>query len=255
MQYIGNLKAVIALIAALTLAAGGCGSAGGKAEGPLTVSAAASLTEAFDSYGEALPGEQRFSFAGSDELAAQIRQGARPDVFASASTRYPEELAAQGLVAEPVVFAQNRLVIAVAPDSPIESVGDLARAGIDLVICARGVPCGDYAIAVLGRLPRAERDAVLGNVRAEESDVKGVIGKVAQGAADAGFVYSSDAAAAKGRVKAIEIPAKLEPEVAYGVAVVKGTAKPEAAREFVGGLLHGKGRAALAEAGFLPPPQ
>lgn len=233
------------------MAVGGCGS---DEEAPLTISAAASLTEAFDAYGKALPGEPRFSFGGSNELAAQIRQGARPDIFASANAEYPEELAAEGLVEEPVVFAQNRLVIAAAPGSGIVSIGDLAEAGVDLVICAAGVPCGDYTAAVLGRLPAAERRAILANVRAEESDVKGVIGKVAQGAADAGFVYSSDAAAASGRVETIEIPARLEPTVAYGIAVLADASAPRAAQEFIDGLLDGEGAEALAAAGFLPPP-
>lgn len=259
MQCIGRrpLLFVLALLAALALTA--CGSesgsdaSGGEPAAPLTVSAASSLTEAFEAYGETLPGNQRFSFAGSDELAAQIRQGVEPDVFAAASTGLPEELAAAGLVEEPVVFAQNRLVIAVATDSPIESLEDLREPGTDLVLCAPGVPCGDYTAEVLGKLPPAEREALRANVRAEESDVKGVIGKVAQGAADAGFVYSSDAAAAADRVRAVELPAALEPAVAYGIAVVAGAAEPRAARAFVDGLLDGAGAAALAEAGFLPP--
>jgi molybdate transport system substrate-binding protein len=247
-----RVATVFALCAALAL--GACGGGDDKGDGTLTVSAAASLTEAFEAYGEALPGTQRFSFAGSDALAAQIRQGAAPDVYAAADTAYPEGLAAAGLVEEPVVFARNQLVIAVAPDSSIESLDDLAAPGVDLVVCAAGVPCGDYTAELLDRLAAAERDAVLANVRAEEADVKGVIGKVAQGAADAGFVYSSDAAAVGDRVRTIAIPARLEPAVAYGIAVVRDAAEPEAAREFIDGLLDGAGAEALAAAGFLPPP-
>jgi molybdate transport system substrate-binding protein len=239
------------LLLSLSLALGACGSDDGDA--PLTVSAAASLTEAFEAYAEALPGEQRFSFAGSDQLAAQIRQGARPDVFAAADTELPEQLAAEGLVDEPVVFARNELAIAVAPDSPIDSIDDLGAAGTDLVVCAEGVPCGDYTAAVLGRLPGAAREAIEANVRAEESDVKGVLAKVAQGAADAGFVYASDAAAAGTDVRTVEIPRALEPTVAYAIAVVEGAAEPAAAGEFIDGVLDGAGAAALAEAGFLAP--
>lgn len=91
-------------------------------------------------------------------------------------------------------------------------------------------------------------------MRFEGSDLKGVIGEVAQGAADAGFVYSSDASAAGDRVRTVEIPADLEPAAAYGIAVVEGAAKPEAAQEFVDGLLDESGAEALAEAGFLPSP-
>lgn len=263
MQCIGRLRAsglfLLLLPTFAALALTGCGSDGGSgasggSAAPLTVSAASSLTAAFEAYGEALPGDQRFSFAGSDELAAQIRQGVKPDVFASADTGYPEELAAAGLVEKPVVFARNQLVIAVAPDSPVDSIADLAEPGIDLVVCARGVPCGDYTQEVLAKLPADERELVRANVRAEESDVKGVIGKVAQGAADAGFVYASDAAAAGERLRAIELPAALEPAVAYSAAVVVGAPEPRAARAFVAGLRDGAGAQALTDAGFLPAP-
>ena len=162
MQCISRGPLLLLPALAALLAACGCGSnssvSTGEPAAPLTVSAASSLTEAFEAYGEVLPGDQRFSFAGSDELAAQIRQGVEPDVFAAANTGLPEELAAEGLVEEPVVFAQNRLVIAVAPDSPIDSLEDLREPGTDLVLCAPGVPCGDYALEVLGKLPARERE-------------------------------------------------------------------------------------------------
>jgi len=240
-----------ASVAVLFALGAGCGSG---EDGPLTVSAASSLTEAFDVYGEALPSQPRFSFGGSGELAAQIRQGARPDVFASANTRYPRELAADGLVEDPVVFARNRLIIAVAPGSGVASLDDLSGPGVDLVLCAAGTPCGEYARRLVARLPTPQREAILANVRAEEANVKGVVGKVAQGAADAGIVYASDTAAAAGRVDTVEIPAALGPNVAYSAAVVAGARNPEAAREFIDGLLDGDGAEALAAAGFLPPP-
>ena len=245
-------RAILVGTALLVLAAAGCGS-DDDGDGELTVSAASSLTEAFEAYGEELEGEEAFSFAGSDELAAQIRQGAAPDVFASANTTYPDELAAEGLVEEPVVFARNELVLAVGPDSDIDSIDDLAQPGIDLVIAAEGVPVGDYTRELLGRLPASESDAILANVRSEESDVKGVLGKVAQGAADAGFVYSSDVAAAEDDVNEVEIPPRLEPDVAYGVAVVVDAPNPDGAQAFIDGLLDGAGAEALADAGFLPP--
>lgn len=245
-----------ALLVASGLPASGCGGEDGGStddgRGELTVSAAASLTEAFPAYGDSVPGEERFSFAGSDDLAAQIRQGAAPDVFASANTTYPDELFGEELVEEPVVFARNQLVVAVPAGSEIASIHELAEPGLDLVIGAEGVPVGDYAREVIARLPKAEGDAILANVRSEEPDVKGVIAKVAQGAADAGFVYASDAAA--GEVRAVELPSALEPEVSYAAAVVVGAEEPERAREFIAGLLREDGRRALSEAGFLPAP-
>jgi molybdate transport system substrate-binding protein len=248
------LLASVAILAALAL--GACGSdssASGDPGGELTVSAAASLTDAFPAYGETLPGEERFSFAGSDELAAQIRQGAKPDVFASANTTYPDELHDQGLVGKPVVFTRNRLVIAVpAQGSQIHSIDDLAEPGLDLVIGAKGVPVGDYTREVIDGLPRAEADAILANVRSEESDVKGVVGKVGQGAADAGFVYASDVAAAGDELGEVTLPRKLEPQVSYAIAAVEGAEEPERAKEFVDGLLDPEGQQILQDSGFLP---
>jgi molybdate transport system substrate-binding protein len=240
----------------LALVAGGCGDdeASGESGGELTVSAAASLTDAFPEYGERIDGEERFSFAGSDELAAQIRQGAAPDVFASANTTYPDELFDEGLVEQPVVFTRNQLVVAVPADSDIESVDDLAEPGLDLVIGAKGVPVGDYTREVLGRLPEAESEAILANVRSEESDVKGVVGKLTQGAADAGFVYESDIAAAGEELRAIELAAKLRPEVSYGIAVVTDAANPDGAQAFIDGLLEPEGQGILEDNGFLPAP-
>jgi molybdate transport system substrate-binding protein len=253
------MRRAVATVLLAAVALGGCGDdSGSGADAPLTVSAASSLTEAFEAYGGAFPGEEKFSFAGSDELAAQIRQGARPDVFAAANTTLPDELFEEGLLEPPVVFARNRLVVAVpnietvAP-GPVQEVGDLAEPDLDLVIGAAGVPVGDYTRDVLDRLPAAERDAIEANVRSEEPEVKGIVGKLATGAADAGFVYASDVAAAGDELRAIELPARLEPDVAYGAAVVKGAADPDRAQAFVDGLLEGDGAAALAENEFLPP--
>ena len=81
-----------------------------------------------------------------------------------------------------------------------------------------------------------------------------MVGKVAQGAVDAGFVYVTDVKAASGELRAIDLPAELQPQVSYGVAVVKGAKQPEQAQRFVDGLVRGAGRKALAAAGFLPPP-
>jgi molybdate transport system substrate-binding protein len=106
---------------------------------------------------------------------------------------------------------------------------------------------------VLGGLPAAQGKAILGNVRSNEPDVAGVVGKVAQGAVDAGFVYITDVKSAGGRLRAIELPASLQPEVVYEIAVVKGTEHPDQARAFVRGLLAGAGRGALDGAGFGRP--
>src|SRR6478735_3279099 len=142
---------VLALALSASLAA--CGSdstvsssgsaAQGSESGGVVVSAASSLKQALTTYGASFkPGPVRLSFAGSDELAAQIEQGVKPDVFASANTKLPEQLYAKGLVEKPKVFAGNRLVLAVPADSKIKTVADAAKSGTTVAIGSPSVPVG-----------------------------------------------------------------------------------------------------------------
>ena len=242
-----------ALAIAALLGLAGCGGDGGSDRPRLTVSAAASLRDAFEQYGARFQqATVRFSFAGSDALAAQIRQGVRPDVFAAANTELPEALHRAGLVEKPVVFAHNRLVVAVPDESAVESLNDLAAPGTALAIGAESVPVGSYTRAVLDRLPAATRRGILANVRSREPDVTGIVGKLVQGGADAGFVYATDAAAAREELRAIELPPRLAPEIEYGIAVLDGPRRREA-RAFIEGLLRGDGRKMLDSAGFRWP--
>jgi molybdate transport system substrate-binding protein len=251
---------MLVLLLAVSAVVAGCGDDDGGSGGdgsrpPLTVSAATSLKTAFTAYGESLGAAQaRFSFAGSDELAAQIRQGVKPDVFASATSKLPDELHADGLVGEPVVFAANRLVLAVPRDSSITGLDDLAGEEVKLAIGSASVPIGSYTRQVLAKLPGDRAERILARVRSNEPDVGGIVGKLTQGAADAGFVYVTDVEATRGALKAIALPNALQPQVAYGVAVVKGARHPEEARAFIDGLLGGAGREELRKAGFEPPP-
>jgi molybdate transport system substrate-binding protein len=240
-------------LALLAAAATGCG---GSDEQTLRVSAAASLKPAFENYASAkFPDDEiSQSFAGSDQLAAQIDQGARPDVFASANTQYPQELFEKGLLEKPVVFARNRLVLAVPADSGIDELADVARPGTSVVIGDGKVPIGSYTREVLERLPESESSAILVNVRSEEPDVSSIVGKLTQGAADAGFVYVTDVRAAGGELRGIQLRESLQPEVAYGIGVVKDAPDPELAREFVQGVEPGGSDVRyLQQAGFLPP--
>jgi molybdate transport system substrate-binding protein len=250
--------AFVAALAALVVA--GCGSGGGSSTSggkpDLVVSAASSLKDAFTQYGSSFDAANvRASFAGSDELAAQIRQGVKPDVFASANTKLPDELFKDGLVEKPTVFAGNRLVIAVpASGSKVSSLADLEKPGLKIAMGSASVPVGTYTRKVLSGLPSAQSAEILGNVRSNEPDVAGVVGKLTQGAVDAGFVYITDVDATDGKLTAVELPGNLQPQVAYGVAVVKGAKHPDQARAFIAGLLKGAGQQALKAAGFEPPP-
>src|SRR3954454_4861975 len=250
----------LAMLAAVALGAAACGGddgSGGRSGAPaLTVSAAASLKSAFTQYGKQLQdADARFSFAGSDELAAQIEQGVKPDLFAAANTKLPDALHDKGLVEKPTVFAGNRLVLAVRADgSKVSSLKDLEAGGVKLAIGAKDVPIGNYTRTVLAKLPPKQSKAILANVRTEEPDVAGITGKLTQGAVDAGFLYASDVRATDDKLKAIQLPDALQPDVAYGVAVVKGARHAKQAKAFVAGLLDGNGKQALQDAGFLPPP-
>jgi molybdate transport system substrate-binding protein len=244
------------LVLACLLLLAACG--GGSSDKPtLTVSAATSLKSALTAYGNDFgDATVRSSFAGSDELAAQIRQGVKPDVFASANTTLPEQLYEEGLVEKPRVFAANRLVLAVpATEAKVTAIEDLATPGTTIAMGSESVPVGSYTRKVLAKLPAGESKAILANVRSNEPDVGGVVGKVAQGAVDAGFVYVTDVKAAGGKLRAIQLPDDLQPQVSYGVAVVKGSKHPGQAKRFVDGLLSGDGRRRLDAAGFLPPPK
>jgi molybdate transport system substrate-binding protein len=252
----GRPKRHLALLAvAVSCLAGLAGCGGGRDDSDqVVVSAAASLDTAFNDYADAAGIDAKMSFAGSDELAAQIRQGVKPDVYAAANMTLPDQLNEEGLVGEPTVFATNTLVLAVPQDSQVDSLDDLTKPETSIVMGDPMVPVGSYTREVLDRLPANQRSAIYDNVRSEEPDVSGISGKLTQGAADAGFVYITDVTASSGQLKAIQLPAELQPNVAYGAAVVAGAKNPEAARNFIDGLLSGDGATALAEAGFKPPP-
>jgi len=233
----------------------GCGS-----DDPhrLVVSAASSMTVTLEAcapkFGDAENADVKLSFAGSDELAAQIRQGAKVDAYAAANTKLPDELYADGLLTKPVEFATNEFVLAVPEDSDIQSVADLTKEGTVLVVGSESVPIGAYTRETLAKLPPAQEKAILANVRSNEPDVKGIVGKLTQGAADAGFVYVTDVNAASGDLKAIHLPKELEPQVAYAAGVVKKAEQPDLGGKFVDGLTQGDCADALGDAGFGPAP-
>ena len=221
------------------------------ASAAVTVFAAASLANVFPH----VDGHPRYSFAGSDQLALQIRQGAPADVYASASPKHAELLFGEGLVRKPVVFATNRLVVLVPRANParVRSVYDLRRRGVKVVIGDRSVPIGAYTRQILDTLGIA--DAVTKNVVSEETDVKGIVAKVALGEADAGFVYATDARVVAAKARPVALPQWAQPPIRYELAVVKATKHLAAARAFVKRVLSPRGRLLLKRAGFgLPKP-
>jgi molybdate transport system substrate-binding protein len=238
------MRLAVAILAAAVLA----GTAAARVETTrATVYAAASLTDAFPK----IAPHARFSFAGSNTLAAQIRQGAPADVFASANTSLPQALHADGFCSKPVVFTRNALVLIVPTSNPagIHSVYDLRRSGIKLVIADKGVPVGSYTLQVLKNM---NLTSVLKNVVSRENDVREVLAKVALNEADAGFVYSTDARTVPKKVRVLKIPAWAQPKAHYGICVVSASHNKAAANAFIRRVLSPVGQKILLRYGFLP---
>ncbi len=216
---------------------------------PLTIYAAASLTDIFRTFDPA----QKYSFAGSNTLETQIRNGAPADLFAAAAPLNTQRLFKQGLVEKPVTFTSNRLALIVPRSNPagINSVYDLKRKPVKLVIAGASVPVGGYTRTVLRKMGLL---SVLSKVVSQETDVRAVTSKVALGQADAGFVYITDARSVSDQVNVIRIPAWAQPRVRYEIAVVSSSSNKAAARAWVKTVLSTKGQTALKNYGFLPIP-
>jgi molybdate transport system substrate-binding protein len=216
----------------------------------LTVFAAASLTNVFPR----IDPHARYSFGGSNLLAAQIQQGLPADVFASANTKLPWQLHKQGLVTRPLVFTANRLVIVAAAGNPLHlgGVRDLERPGLRIVMAAAGVPVGDYTRIVLARLGLSD---LVSKAVSQETDVREVLAKVVLGEADAGFVYATDAKTVAGKVAVLRLPPSSQPRVLYAAAAVKSSSHLQAAKEWVRRLQSKRAQRKLRAAGFLRLPR
>lgn len=238
--------AVVGLTAALVTAGSATGSSRESSGDVATILAAASLTEVLPR----IDAEARYSFGSSNALAEQIRRGAPFDVFLSASPLYARALHDDGLARRPVAFATNSLVVIVPRSNParITTIRDLAkRPRLRLVVAGPKVPIGLYTREVLKRLRML---AILKKTVSLEQDVKGVVGKVALGQADAGFVYRTDIKPVASRVRSIAIPARAQPTVTYELAVAARPADLEAAQDFVISVLGPDGRRELRSALF-----
>lgn len=222
--------------------------------GTITVFAASSLNAAFTAMGADFQQSHpratvQFNFAGSPTLVAQLQQGAIGDVFASADQPNMQRVVDAGLTAEsPLVFARNDLEIVVRKGNPkhISSLADLSNAGLLVLLCFPGVPCGRYAAQALQKAGVTVKPASL------ETDVKAVLGKVALGEADAGIVYVTDVKAAGAGVEGVAIPPAFNVVAEYPIAVLKDSPNSALANAFVGYVLS-DGRRTLARYGFTSP--
>ncbi|MBB5937898.1 molybdate ABC transporter substrate-binding protein [Streptomyces zagrosensis] len=247
--------AALCAIALLPLLAA-CGSddeangPGGKTQ--LTVLAAASLTDVFAKVGDAYEKEHpdvrvRFSFAGSQDLAAQVRQGAPADALVTADTKTMAGLRSD--TGDPAVIARNRLVIATGEGNPrhVKSLQDLADSDLKVVLAAPEVPVGRYSKKVL--------DAQHVHVQpvSQEPSVRAVLSKVKLGEADAGIVYVTDAATAEHRIDTVAIPDAQNAIASYPAATLNSSRHGAQAAAFVRWLSTAKAQKMLHNAGFQRP--
>ena len=215
----------------------------------LTVFAAASLTDVFPQ----IDSHARYSFAGSNALAAQIRQGLPADDFASANVTLPDQLYEAGLVEKPILFTANTLVMIARKGNPDHLHGIYSLGGnsdLKIVIAAKGVPVGDYTRTVLAK---ANLSGLVGRAVSQDTDVREVLAKVALGEADVGFVYATDANTVPGQVAVFAIPRQYEPKVNYAAAAVTSSPHLAAAEAWVKRLQGKTAQAKLRAAGFLVP--
>ena len=255
---VGALVAALAIGAGTPLAAAGRGS---EVTGPLTVFAASSLTEAFTAIGEKFerkyPGtDLTFSFSSSSTLATQIQQGAPADVFASADIENMQKLLESGQVPEGggrdgklIVFARNRLAIAVERGNPkeIATLADTVEDDVTLVLCAPEVPCGKLAREAYEKAGVTLPDVPSG------ANVKDTLTKVVLGEADAAVVYVTDVRAAGGDVTGVRIPDRDNVVASYPISPIEGAENGVTAKAFSLYVGSKAGQRILREHGFLPP--
>ena len=251
----------LAVAAVLVTAVTGCSSStagpttrsslSGALHATLTVYAASSLTESFDTIRAAFikkhPGlTVSIRYGASSDLATQISNGAPADVFASAS---PKNMAAVKAATAPITFARNSLEIATPPKNParITSVADLGRSGVKVAVCAPAVPCGAAAARVFANAGVQVRPV------ANEANVKATLAVVESGEVDAGLVYVSDVHAAGRRVTGIPIPAKINASTDYPIAALTSARNAAAARSFVAYVRSPAATSVLTADGFAAP--
>ena len=233
----------------------------------LTVFAAASLTEAFTEIGQGFeaghPGVKvEFNFAGSQQLAQQLAQGAQADIFASANQAQMDATVSAGRVEAGAsrIFARNRLVVIYPKDNPadITQLQDLAKSGLKLVLAAQEVPVGGYSLRFLEKASQSSdfggdfEGKALANVVSYEENVRAVYSKVALGEADAGIVYATDIPKDDSRVGSLVIPNYLNVLATYPLAPLLDSPSPELAASFVEFVISPAGQAILSGYGFSP---
>jgi molybdate transport system substrate-binding protein len=257
------LGALLALALPAACNRSGSEKSGEAAERKLVVFAASSLQDVFTTLTASFRAEHdgvevQLNFAGTQQLRTQIEHGASFDVLAAADSVHAQSLVRTKHLGPLSTLAENEPVIVVAPSASarVRRLADLPE--VDrLVIGSPEVPIGRYTLEVLDRAARELghdfRRRVEAKVVSRELNVRQVLSKVLLGEAQAGVVYRSDALAAKGRVRLVEIPRTLNVIARYPIGAALKAPHPGLARAWIDFMRSPEARAALTAAGFRPP--
>jgi molybdate transport system substrate-binding protein len=240
---------------ALGLFLAGCSSSGNGDRLVLVVSAAASLSDAFTEIEAAFEAanpdiDVQLNLGGSSALREQILAGAPADVFAPADLVPMDLLVDERLIdGYPATFATNSLAIALPPGNPgaVTGLDDFAKPELLIGLCSEEVPCGGFARQILSNA------GVAASVDTNEPDVRSLVSKIELGELDAGIVYTTDVAGARGELEGIDIPTEFNVTVLYPIGVLAASLHPAEAEVFVEFVLSDEGRKALQQAGFGAP--
>jgi molybdate transport system substrate-binding protein len=273
-----KLTALLVLAVSVAMVMAGCAPTPAATQAPtaapepeaveLTVFAAASLTDAFNAAKEGFETLYPhvtvvYNFGASNALAQQLVEGAPADLFASANSAQMNVAIEGGRVISGTTrtFVRNRLVVIVPTGNPgeVQTLQDLARPGLLVVLAAAEVPVGQYSLDFLDKAAQDPtfgatfKDAVLANVASYEENVRAVLTKIVLGEGDAGIVYTSDLTGdAADQVERLDIPDALNTIASYPIGMVQDSDQAEMAQTFVDYILSPEGQAVLAEYGFIP---
>lgn len=250
----GRRVLIVALVPLIFLAA--CSSSSeSQQQTTLNVYAASSLATPFAYAGLAYEKEHpdvkvQFNLGASSDLARFVQEGAPADVFASADITNMNKVESQDLLdSQSFIFATTYLEIIVEKGNPlnISSLQDLADPDLIFVTSNPEVPIGKYTAEVL------EKAGVTVTPDSFESNVKGIMLKVARGEADAGIVYHSEVIASDGQVEGVKIPTEFNIVAEFPIGIVKNSANKKEAQRFIDYLLSPEGQSLLTQYGFQIP--
>jgi molybdate transport system substrate-binding protein len=266
-------KTAVIVLAILGFVFSGCGKesappAPAQTQSTLNVFAAASLTESFGEIGKRFEAENpgvavQFNFAGSQDLRAQLENGAKADLFASANEKEMDTATSESLVDPQTVhdFAHNRLVVIFPKNNPakIGALADLGKPGVKIDLADVSVPVGKYTRSMLDKMskdpaygPDYEKQ-FLANVVSREENVKAVLTKVRLGEVDAGVVYVTDVTPEASKdVGTLDVPDSFNQIASYPIAVVAKSAQPDLAGKFENLVLSSEGQGILSGYNFVP---